>query len=77
MLVQACPGKSAVRWTDRPAMTIAVAWEVKQQNKQTMNIAFDWHVKQQNKHATETVDIFNYRIIKLIVLIIQVSFTSW
>ena len=24
LLVQACPGKSAVRWTDRPAMTIAV-----------------------------------------------------
>ena len=23
-LVQACPGKSVVRWTDRPAMTIAV-----------------------------------------------------
>ena len=24
MLVQACPGKSVVGWTDRPAMTIAV-----------------------------------------------------
>ena len=24
LLVQACPGKSVVRWTDRPAMTIAV-----------------------------------------------------
>ena len=23
-LVQVCPGKSVVRWTDRPAMTIAV-----------------------------------------------------
>ena len=23
-LVQACPGKSVVRWTDRPSMTIAV-----------------------------------------------------
>ena len=24
-----------VRWTDRPPMTIAVDWDVKQQNKQT------------------------------------------
>ena len=24
LLVQACPGKSVVKWTDRPAMTIAV-----------------------------------------------------
>ena len=35
LLVQACPGKSVVRLTDHPAMTIAVAWDVKQQNKQT------------------------------------------
>ena len=37
-LVQACPGKSVVRWTDRPAMTIAVDLErkaTKQTNKQT------------------------------------------
>ena len=27
--------KSVVRWTDCPAMTIAVDWDVKQQNKQT------------------------------------------
>ena len=26
LLVQACPGKSVVRWTDRPAITIAVDW---------------------------------------------------
>ena len=37
-LVQACPGKSVVRWTDRPAMTIAVDLgrkATKQTNKQT------------------------------------------
>ena len=33
LLVQACPGKS-VRSTDRPARTIAVDFDVKQQNKQ-------------------------------------------
>ena len=33
-LVQTCPGKSVVRWTGRPPMTIAVDWDVKQQNKQ-------------------------------------------
>ena len=27
--------KSVVRWTDRPAMTIADYWDLKQQNKQT------------------------------------------
>ena len=32
--VEACLGKSVVRWTDRPAMTIAVNWDVKQENKQ-------------------------------------------
>ena len=32
-----CPGKSVVRWTDCPDMTIAVYWDVKQQNKQTNN----------------------------------------
>ena len=32
--VEACQGKSVVRRTDRPAMTIAVNWDVKQQNKQ-------------------------------------------
>ena len=37
-LVQACPGKSVVEWTDRPAMTIAVDLgrkATKQTNKQT------------------------------------------
>ena len=37
-LVQACPGKSVVRWTDRPAMTIAVDFgrkATKQTNKHT------------------------------------------
>ena len=29
------PGKSVVRLTDRPIMTIVVDWDVKQQNKQT------------------------------------------
>ena len=36
-LVQACPGKSVIRWTDRPAMTIAVDLgrkATKQTNKQ-------------------------------------------
>ena len=32
-LGQACPGKGVVRWTDRPDMTIAVDWEVKNENK--------------------------------------------
>ena len=34
---QACPGKSVVRWTDRPVMTLAVDWgrkATKQTNKQ-------------------------------------------
>ena len=38
LLVQACPGKSVVRWTDRPAMTIAVDLgrkATKQTNKTT------------------------------------------
>ena len=38
LLVQACPGKSVVRWTDRPAMTIAVDLgrkATKQTNKKT------------------------------------------
>ena len=38
-LVQACPGKTVVRLTDRGAMAIAVDWDVKQQNKQTNTIA--------------------------------------
>ena len=33
---QACPGKSVLRGTDRPAMTIAVDLVVKQQNKQKL-----------------------------------------
>ena len=33
MYSQACPGKSVVRWTDRPDMTIAVDWDVKNQTK--------------------------------------------
>ena len=33
LLSQACPGKSVVRWTDRPDMTIAVYWDVKQQQQ--------------------------------------------
>ena len=39
LLVQACPGKSVVRWTDPPAMTIAVDLGRKaniQTNKQTL-----------------------------------------
>ena len=38
LLVQACPGKSVVRWTDHPAMTIAVHLgrkATKQTNKTT------------------------------------------
>ena len=34
LLVQACPRKKVVRWTDLPDMTIAVDWEVKNQTKQ-------------------------------------------
>ena len=32
--------KSVVRWTDHPAMTIAVDWDVKQQNKQKLAYHF-------------------------------------
>ena len=45
-LVQACPGKSVVRWTDRPAMTIAVDLgrkATKQTNKQ--NMSSTWNAK--------------------------------
>ena len=41
LLVQACPGKSVVRWTDRPAMTIAVDLGLKatkQTNKTGLNL---------------------------------------
>ena len=34
-LLKLAQEKSVVRWTDRPDLTIAVDWEVKQQNKQT------------------------------------------
>ena len=34
-LSQACPGKSVVRWTDCPDMTIAVDWDVK--NKKSIH----------------------------------------
>ena len=33
LLVQACPGKGVVRWTDRPDITLAVDWDVKQHTK--------------------------------------------
>ena len=42
-LVQACPGKSVVRWTDRPAMTIAVDLgrkATKQTNKTVLTAVF-------------------------------------
>ena len=44
LLVQACPGKSVVRWTDRPAMAIAVALGRKgtKQTKRT-NINYQFH----------------------------------
>ena len=56
-LVQACPGKSVVRWTDRPAMTIAVDLghkATKQTNKQSDSMirlicntaAHRWHTWQ-------------------------------
>ena len=32
-LVKLAQEKSVVRWTDRPDMTIAVDWDIKQQNK--------------------------------------------
>ena len=37
LLLQACPGKSVVRWTDRPAMTIAVDLGRKATNKTKKN----------------------------------------
>ena len=36
---QSCPGKSVVRWPNRPDMTIAVDWDVKNQIKQKTNKA--------------------------------------
>ena len=39
-LVQACPGKSVVRWTDRPAMTIAVDLGSKATKQPTNQIIF-------------------------------------
>ena len=41
-LVQACPGKSVVRCTDRPTVAIAVVWDVKQQkqNSRSEAVAF-------------------------------------
>ena len=42
-LVQACPGKSVVRVTDRPAMTIAVDLGRKA-TKQTKCIHISWHI---------------------------------
>ena len=32
-------------WTDRPPMTIAVDWDVKQQNKQNVSIKRIWVAK--------------------------------
>ena len=46
-LVQACPGKSVVRWTDRPAMTIAVDLgrkATKQTNKCLILHEWTWQV---------------------------------
>ena len=42
-LVQACPGKSVIRWTDRPAMTIAVylGRKATKTNKQANNKCAD------------------------------------
>ena len=37
-LSQACPGKSVIRCTDHPNMTIAVDWDVKNQTKQNNRI---------------------------------------
>ena len=44
-LVQACPGKSVVRWTDRPAMTIAVdlGRKATKTNTQTPLLPNDYH----------------------------------
>ena len=42
LLVQACPGKSVVRWTDRPAMTIAVDLGCKA-TKQTKTAEYFYH----------------------------------
>ena len=41
LLVQACPGKSVVKWTDRPAMTIAVdlGRKANKQTKQTNSLS--------------------------------------
>ena len=48
-LAQACPGKSVVKWTDRPAMTIAVDMGRKA-NKQTN--------KQRPQHAASGLDMY-------------------
>ena len=39
-LFKACPGKNVVKCTDCPVMTIAVDWDVKQQNKLTNQIIY-------------------------------------
>ena len=41
-LFQACPGKSVVRWTDRPAMTLAVDLGRKA-TKQTKQVSYFLH----------------------------------
>ena len=44
LLVQACPGKSVVRWTDHPTMTIAVDLgrkATKQKQKQPLYVKFN------------------------------------
>ena len=44
LLVQACPGKSVVRWTDRPAITIAVDLGCKATKQKKNNGLGTWYV---------------------------------
>ena len=61
----ACPGKSVVRWTDRPAMTIAVDLgrkATKQTNKQTKQFAK--LLDGLNVHIAPGPDGLNARVLK-------------
>ena len=62
-LVQACPGKKMVRCTDRPDMTIAVDWDLKQQIKQkkpstTEPLHSSWIHCVGEKHCASCIHLF-------------------
>ena len=58
-LVQACPRKSVVKRTDHLAMSIAVYWDLKQQNKQTKV-----GKKAVNTHFDRSILIFTGPVVK-------------